>query len=330
MSNLKELQMRFFKESFCLTIMAILLFSACNNGVNESQAVTAFLEDDRIVIQVNDEEFSSYLFGEEHKYPFFYPLNGPVSGRSVTAWDQEPYPHHSSLYISLDWVRSEDVERGNYWQPRQELDTGQVISRNPQILESNGQKVVLQDEADWIVPATGSHQLRDTRTVTIWAPSSSIRIMDFTFEFYILEDLSIGPTGHSFFSARMRPELAVGDPDRGPDWAHLGTGTIIDSYGNRNEAETREQDADWCAYYGNNNGVIEGVAIIQHSDNPYYPAPWFNRDYGFMSPTPFAFDDDPIELQAGTTLTFKYRTVVFAGDHEESDIAGWREDFVAE
>lgn len=328
MLNLKK--MRLFKESFCLTIMAILLFSACNNGVNESQAVTAFMEDDRIVIQINDEEFSSYLFGEEHKYPFFYPLNGPVSGRSVTAWDQEPYPHHSSLYISLDWVRSEDVERGNYWQPRHELDTGQVISRNPQILESNGQKVVLQDEADWIVPATGSHQLRDTRTVTIWAPSASIRLMDFTFEFEILEDLSIGPTGHSFFSARMRPELAVGDPDRGPDQAHLGTGTIIDSYGNRNEAGTREQDADWCAYYGENNGAIEGVAIIQHSDNPYYPAPWFNRDYGFMSPTPFAFDDDPVELQAGTTLTFKYRTVVFAGDHEESDIAGWREDFVAE
>ncbi|MCC5907103.1 MAG: PmoA family protein [Balneolaceae bacterium] len=322
--------MKFIKISITLSVLVTLLFSACSDRGNESQNVKAVMEDDRIVILINDEEFSSYLFGEEHKYPFFYPLNGPVSGRSVTAWDQEPYPHHSSLYISLDWVRSENVERGNYWQPRHELDTGQVMSRNPQIIESNGKKVILQDETDWIVPSSGSHQLRDIRTVTIWAPSPSIRLMDFLFEFEILKDLSIGPTGHSFFSARMRPELAVGDPDRGPDWAHLGTGTIIDSYGNRNEEGTREQDADWCAYYGENNGVIEGVAIIQHSYNPYYPAPWFNRDYGFMSPTPFAFDDDPIELQAGTTLTFRYRTVIFSGDPEEIEIDAWREDFVAQ
>lgn len=322
--------MKSLKVSLCLLFMGMLFSSACNTQSDETQTLTAYMEEDRIVIQVNNEEFTSYMFGDEHKYPFFYPLNGPVTGRSVTAWDQEPYPHHSSLYISLDWVRSENVERGNYWQPRYELETGQVFSRNPQILEGEGEKVVLQDETDWIVPEMESHQIRDTRTVTIWAPSDSIRIMDFVFEFEILKDLAIGPTGHSFFSARMRPELAVGDPDRGPDWAHLGTGVIIDSYGNRNESGTREQDADWCAYYGDNNGTVEGLAIIQHSDNPFYPAPWFNRDYGFMSPTPFAFDDEPVELQEGTTLTFRYRTVVFAGDHEKSNISGWREDFEAQ
>lgn len=320
-------QTHHFQKITLLTLMSvILLLTACAED-DSSQQLRAYMDQDRIVVEVEGVEFTSYLFGQEHKYPFFYPVNGPASGRSVTAWDQDPFPHHSSLYISLDWVRSENVERGNYWQPRHELETGQVFSRNPRILEAQGNRVVLQDDADWIVPETGSHQLRDRRTVTISAPSSDIRILDFEFDFEVLKDLQIGPTGHSFFSARMRPEVAVGDPQRGPEQAPLGTGTIVDSFGNIDEEGTREKRADWCAFYGNNGGFIEGLAIIQHSSNPFYPAQWFNRDYGFMSPTEFAFGDGPMSFEAGQQATFRYRVVVFTGDHVQSDIAGWREDF---
>lgn len=291
-----------------------------------AQRVEASLEDDRLVVYVDGKEFTAYKFGVEHKYPFFYPVNGPNTGESVTTWDQEPFPHHSSLYISLDWVRSEGVERGNYWQPRHELGTGQVFSRNPRIIEETGEKVVLRDECDWIVSDADVHQLREVRTVTITAPSPTIRILDFEFQFEVLEDLEIGPTGHSFFSARMTPALAVGDAGRGPEQATLGTGTMVDSEGNIDEEGTREQRAVWCAYYGTHHGETEGLAIIQHSGNPFFPAQWFNRDYGFMSPTPFAFGE-PVSAAKGSVSTWRYRTVVFAGDHEEAAIAKWAADF---
>ena len=297
---------------------------------DEPQAISVSMKEDRIVVDVNERPFTEYLFGTEHKYPFFYPVNGPASGRSVTTWDQEPFPHHSSLYLGLDNVRSENVARGNYWQPRHQLATGHVRSRNARILEADGRKVVLADQTDWIVPATDSLQLRDTRTVTIWAPSADLRIMDFEIELEAMKDVGIGPTGHSFFSARMRPEIAVGGQDgstHGPEEVRdMGTGTIVDSAGNRNETGIRAKDSDWAAYYGENDGAVEGLAIIQHSGNPFYPAQWFIRDYGFMSPTPFAFGNAR-EMQQGESLTFRYRVVVFEGDHETADIAGWREDF---
>ncbi|MFO7906830.1 MAG: PmoA family protein [Pirellulaceae bacterium] len=316
-------------KRIALLSAALFLFAGQGYG-DEAQSVSARKEDDRIVVDVDGETFTEYLFGKEHKYPFFYPVVGPASGRSVTAWDQEPYPHHSSLYISLDNVRSENVSRGNYWQPRDRLDTGHVLSRNARILEDDQKRVVLRDEADWIVPAAESHQLKDTRTVTIWAPSPTVRVMDFEFDFEALKDLEIRQTGHSFFSARMRPEIAVGDQDgkgRGPgEVQDMGTGTIVDSRGSRNESGTQKTTADWCAYYGENNGATEGLAVIQHSGNPFYPASWFVRDYGFMSPSPFSFDGDR-KLEAGETLTFRYRVVVFTGDHETADIAGWRDKF---
>ncbi len=315
-----------------IPFLAVTLFFVAPLFGTESQTVGAKMEEDRIVVQVSDELFTTYLFGREHKYPFFYPVTGPASGKSETAWDQEPYPHHSSLYVSLDHVRSENVNRGNYWQPRHELATGQVFSRKARILEADGRRVVLADEADWIVPATDSHQLRDTRTVTIWAPSAEVRIMDFEIELEAMKDIEIGQTGHSFFSARMRPEIAVGNQDgstQGPgEVLDMGTGTIVDSDGNRNETGIREKNSDWAAYYGDNNGAVEGLAIIQHSGNPFYPAKWFIRDYGFMSPTPFAFDGTR-ELKQGEILTFRYRVVVFEGYPETADIAGWREDFEA-
>ena len=322
--------MKLLKCYFSHLLSIVLLIVAFGCKSDPSQSVRAVAGVDHISVQVNGEEFTSYLFGAEHKYPFYYPVNGPQSGRSVTTWDQDPYPHHSSLYVSLDWVQSENVERGNYWQPRHELETGQVFSRNPQILENEGKRVVLRDDTDWIVPATGTRHFRETRTVKIWAPSATVRIMDFEFDFDVLKDLSIRPTGHSFFSARMRPEIAVGCMDHGPEWAPLGTGTIIDSEGNRDEKETREKFSEWAAYYGDNNGVTEGLAIIQHPDNSYYPAQWVMRDYGFFSPSSFTFNKEPVEMKAGQKLSFKYRVVVFSGDHEEANIAGWYEDFVSQ
>lgn len=293
-----------------------------------AQKVSAEMKEDRIVVMVGDNEFTSYQFGKQHKYPFFHPVNGPVSGDTLTTWDQEPYPHHSSLYISLDRVKSAGVEHANYWQPRHDLATGQIFSRKPEIVSQDGKRVILRDRVEWIVPSNDVHQFSDTRTITIHAPSPKVRVMDFRFDITVEKDLVVGQTGHSFFGARMRPELAVGCEQHGKEWAHLGTGVMVDSQGGRNEEGTREKSADWCAAYGKIGGQTEGLAIIQHSGNPMYPGKWFNRNYGFMSPTPFAFDGD-IPLKGGVTHTFRYRVVVFNGDHETADIAGWHKDFEA-
>ncbi len=318
-------------NSAALLLALGLFLIPCALQADEAQRVGAALEEDRLVVYVNGEEFTAYKFGAEHKYPFFYPVIGPATGESVTAWDQAPYPHHSSLYISLDWVRSAGVERGNYWQPRHELETGQVFSRKPRIIEATGDRVVLQDECDWIVPEHDAHQLRDTRTITISAPSPHIRLLDFQFDFEVLEDLRVGPTGHSFFSVRMRPELAPGDEQRGPEQAPLGTGTIVDSAGNVNEDEARgHTGAWWSAMFGQHHGATEGVAIVQHPDNPLAPAPWFNRNYGFLSPTPFDFMDEPRALEKGMKYTMRYRTIVFVGTPDDADVAGLAERWMTE
>jgi len=310
-----------------IAIAPLILFAGC--AKDPSQAVQAVAGQEKITVMVDGKEFTSYLFGQEHKYPFFYPVVGPQSGSTITTWNQEPYPHHSSLYISLDYVQSEGVERGNYWQPRHELETGQVFSRNARIVENSGKRVVIEDNTDWIVPQTGTQHFREHRRVAIWAPSATVRVMDFSFTFDVLVDLRVSQaTGHSFFSARIKPEIAVGDTVRGAGWAYLGTGKIIDSDGNLNESGTREGFADWAAFYGQNNGFTEGLAMLQHPSSSLYPEQWITRDYGFISPSAFGFLTQPFEMKAGDQLKFHYRVVVFSGTHEDADIAGWHADYV--
>ncbi len=310
-----------------LQVAFTLLFCSCL-WAESGQQVAARMEEDRIVVEVGGSVFTEYLFGDEHKYPFFYPVVGPASGKSVTTWDQNPFPHHSSLYVSLDSVSSEGVQRGNYWQPRNRLDTGQIFSRNPRVVEASGERVVLKDYTEWIVPGAGVHQISGRHKTTIWAPSPSIRIMDFEIEIEAMLDLRIGQTGHSFFSARMRPELAVGCTQRGAAYADRGTGTIVDSKDNRDESGTFRKDSSWCAYYGKQADAIEGLALMQHPQNTL-SGRWFTRNYGFMSPSPFAHDG-AVEMSAGTKFNFAYRVVVFEGDHEQADIEGWYEDFAGE
>lgn len=261
----------------------------------------------RIDISIKDNLFTRYVCDENEKYPFFFPVNGP-SGASVTSMRNNPYPHHTSLFIACDRVNG-----GNYWQ--EGLDRGQILALRSEIKESGGDRVVIENENIWWRPGTES-PIRDVRNITVTAPSQDLYQMDFVIRMDMLEDVKIEKTNHSLFSVRVAHDIAV-----------AGGGTMVNAGGNRGETGdngTFGKRSPWMAYYGTRNGKTEGIAVFQHPSNPWYPSPWFTRDYGFISPTPMYW---PADEAAGTTfkkgesLHLKYRVLVFSGTPEEAGIA---------
>ncbi len=126
-------------------------------------------------------------------------------------------------------------------------------------------------------------------------------------------------SNHSLFSARMVPALSV---EQG--------GTIVNAEGANNAEGTFGVKSPWCAYYGTRNGKTEGLAILQHPENRWHPAPWFTRDYGFFSPTPMNWlMDGHVDLPESEPLTLRYRVLVFAGTPDEVDVAGQYERYAA-
>lgn len=288
-----------FISTACLTGIMLL------TGVAAQSQVTAVRVGNRIDISINGNLFTQYHFSENEKYPFFFPVNGP-SGFSVTSMRNSLYPHHSSLFFGCDRVNG-----GNYWQ--EGLERGQIFNLRAEIKETGGDRVVIENECIWARPGAES-PIRDVRTITVTAPSKELYQIDFDIRLDMLMDVTIEKTNHSFFSARMAPDLSVANG-----------GTMVNAEGNSGETGdngTFGKKSPWMDCYGNRNGKAEGLAILQHPSNPWFPSPWFTRDYGFFSPTPMYWptDDTSTVLRKGDSLHLRYRVLVHGGDTKAAGV----------
>jgi hypothetical protein len=145
--------------------------------------------------------------------------------------------------------------------------------------------------------------------------------IDFEVTMEMLLDVTIQKTNHSLFSGRMDPDLAV-----------TNGGTMINAEGETGEKGTFGKRSAWMDYYGKRMGKTEGMAIIQHPSNEWFPSPWFTRDYGFFSPTPMYWPENEktTDLKKGDTIKLRYRVLVHTGDHKEAEIAAQFEKYKSE
>jgi len=287
----------------CLSFITVyIIVGGCSITQPNPKQVEAKIEKDKVVVTVAGELFTCYKFGASQKYPYFWPVNGPASGKSVTTETSEPYPHHHSLFFGCDRVNG-----GNYWQEGNEK--GQIVSQGPKIIEAGGDRVVFTDECLWMQPGK-EPVICDQRRITISAPNKDLRFIDFEITLEMLTDITILKTNHSLFAARVVPEMSVGSG-----------GTLINAEGKRSEKDTFGVASPWCDYSGTREGITEGIAILQHPRNRWFPARWFTRDYGFFSPTPmFWLEGDKLQLAKGEKLTLCYQVVVHSGDSMSAKI----------
>lgn len=281
-------------------ILAGILISLSSYGAK----IVAEKSGSKINVTIDGKFFTSYIFSEQEKYPFFFPVNGPVSGGSVTSMRNAEYPHHSSLFFGCDMVNG-----GNYWQ--EGLERGRIISVNACIERQGGDSAVITDECIWSRPGASS-PVRDTRRFTITAPSNSVYQIDVDITLEMLDDVHIKKTNHSLFSARLAPDLAVNNG-----------GTMVNAENMKGEKETFGKKSAWIDYYGKRGSITEGLVIMEHPSNIWYPSPWFTRDYGFISPTPMYWPEngEEIFLREGTQLRLRYRVLVHSGDNIKAGIA---------
>jgi hypothetical protein len=266
--------------------------------------VTAQKIGDKIEFRFDGNLFTSYILSEFEKYPFFFPVNGP-SNAGVTSMRNANYPHHSSLFFGCDHVNG-----GNYWQ--EGLEAGQILSIRADIVEKDGTRAVIENECIWRRPGADT-PIKDIRRITVSAPSKDKFLIDFDITMEMLMDVTIDKTNHSLFSVRMDPDLAV-----------INGGTMINAEGEYSEKGTFGKPSAWIDFHGPRMGKTEGIAILQHPSNTWYPAAWFTRDYGFFSPTPMFWPENNrnIFLEKGQKINLRYRVIVHSGNHLEADIAG--------
>ena len=296
------------------TIFTALLICSCATVAKaERPVVTAVKTGSRIDVTAGGKFFTSYHFQDDEKYPYFFPVNSPVSGAGMTSMRNGIWPHHSSLFFGCDRVNG-----GNYWQ--EGLERGRIVSLGARVVETGGERAVIEDECVWKRPDAEA-PIIDRRRITVTAPSETVFQLDFSIELEMLTDVTIEKTNHSLFSIRTDPDLSV---EHG--------GTMRNAEGLETEKWTFGSASPWMDCYGTRRTGVEGIALMQHPSNPWYPSPWFTRDYGFLSPTPMYWpaNESDTRLKKGEKLTLHYRVLVHAGDTRQADIAAAFERYGAE
>lgn len=279
-----------------LALLLVLALPSAAFAAAGNQTVSAEAGRDRVAIRVAGQLFTEYLFADDEKYPYFYPLNGPRTGRTITERRLNPYPHHSSLFFGCDKVNG-----GNYWQ--EGLERGRIVAKKLEVVRASGPEIELRQECRWERPGA-EPPFDDRRVIRISAPSPDLRYIDFDVTLTARIPVRIEKTNHSLFAVRMAPEFAV-----------KSGGVLMNAEGERGEKGTFGRPSPWADFRGSRAGTIEGVAILSHPQNRWHPAPWFTRDYGFMSPTPMYWPEkDAIEFKKGESVRLRYRVLVHAGD----------------
>ncbi len=268
----------------------------------------AEVQPDRVVVRFQGELFTEYRYGPETKYPYFYPVLGPRSGRTLTVHQTEPYPHHSSIFFGCDRVNG-----GNYWQEGPER--GRIRSLAVRLLRDRGDRIEWEQDCRWERPGAEA-PFEDRRRVVLSAPEPGVRCLDFEVRLTARIPVKIEKTNHSLFAVRVAPDLAV-----------RGGGRLFNARGQRGEAGTFQQPAAWAVFGTERPEGAESVALFSHPANPGYPEPWFTRDYGFMSPTALNWlSAEGLEFAPGQSWRLRHRVVVAAAPPESPR---WREWFSA-
>lgn len=281
--------------------------------VPDSEELTHYQIGPQIWLRWHNEPLLNYRAHPTQKYPYFFPVAGPVSGLSLTSESSLPWPHHRSLFFGCDFVNG-----GNYWQDA--LERGQILSRGPRVAEATKRSAVILDECDWRQPGQPV-QMTDTRRFTLSVPSDRLRILDVDITWTAAVDVTIEKTNHALFAVRTAPDISP--------W---GGGRLVSSEGREGEAQTFGQPARWCAFFGRRTHArgepVEGIALMDHPESPWAPCPWFTRDYGNFSPMPFNWLEEPWRLPAGRSVRVRHRVVMFAGTPADAGLNRLYEEWI--
>ena len=273
---------------------------------NEGDGLTSYIKAGQVAIRWNNSVIADYRTSPLQKYPYFSQLAGPLTGIPLTSESSLPFPHHRGL-----WLGCEPLNGGDYWTDT-DLTKGQIRSIDLQIGETTANSVEILNRCQWIRRGAASPFVEE-RHIVFRLPSPQVRLIDFDINMTALEPISVTKAKHSFFAIRVAQDLSP-----------LGGGHLVNSAGDVGEAGTFGKPANWCGYYGKRNGldakIVEGIAVMNHPQNPWHPCPWFTRDYGHLSPSPFNFLAQTWEMRKGESIRLRYRVALHAGTPQEAGL----------
>ena len=248
---------------------------------------------DQVSFQRDGIEIARYHFSPALNRPFLFPIVGP-SGRTLTRMghpgDPDTHRHHYSVWIGFGKVSGVD-----FWADHGRQERGRIVHQRIEQLDDGDEAASAVSEAVWAAGG-GKVLLRERRQTFVhalpgkeWLLVIDLRL-DAASEPVTFAQGQLGPIG-----VRMAKTIGV----------HHGSGLIRNSEGGENEEGVFRKPARWVDYSGQvASGILEGIALFDHPNNPKHPAMFHVRDDGWMGA--LLTHDAAVTVTPGKPLSLRY------------------------
>jgi Methane oxygenase PmoA len=292
----------------CLCLVFLLFAGKELNAQNEW----------RIVLDTT----ATFIYPDTLAKPVLYPVFTSTGKRVTRGFpldtkpeDPQDHPHHVGIWMNFENVNGLDFWNNSYAIPAEK-------KRNYGSIKT--QKVTTDKHADLRYSArwVNSDQqiLINEETGFHFSGKGNYRIIDRITRFTAEKQVVFKDAKDGLMAIRVRRELQLPDTAiKGTPKPPAPTSTYLTSEGKTgNDAwGTR---AKWCMLSGKLEGDSVSIAIIDHPENPGYPAYWHARDYGLFSVNPLGqnifskgAEQLDLSLQPGETAVFRYRIIIKDG-----------------
>ena len=277
-----------------------------------------------LLVSQNTTELARYRYREVWK-PFFSPVCG-AHGNVVRDIERE-HPHQHGLYTSYG---GEDCLGVNIWSEEESLrpplgPSGRMAHEGFERIEYGWVYGQFAQRLSYM-KAGGYPFARELRTVRVFAPSATTRVIDWTLR---LEDPA--DTGHRrvALACRVANSMRVRDLNQKSTDGMMGAlrengGRVENSGGGVGELASRGGKFTWLDFSGPVEEGWDGIALFDHPDNPGSGG-FSCREYGVFT-VGHAYPTEG--FARGGAAVFRYRAFIHAGDATEGGVALAYQDYV--
>lgn len=338
--------------------VAILLLSFVSFAQEKNKVEVVKNEKHKCVdVLVDGRLFTSYIYSDTIpvlKKTTLFPINAACGVAVTRGFPLQPrpgeridHPHHIGAWFNYGDVNGLDFWNNSDAIPAEKANEMGTI-RQQEILDvkSRDGKGELSVLLNWLKP-NGKTLLEEKTHLTFFA-KDGVRIIDRTTTLTALDEpVSFKDNKEGVVGLRVARELEL--PSKQPV-------VLSDAHGNKTEvpvmdntgvtgnylscegitgADVWGKRARWVALSGTIGGNAVNVVIFDNPQNVGFPTYWHARDYGLFAANPLGqsiFSEGKevlnFKLDAGKSVTFKYRILILDGKADKDIFENEYKDFV--
>lgn len=291
----------------------LALFFVFTSATLAETKVTLKQQGDTVNVNIGDARFAVYNTSKDLPKPFFSPVRGP-SGTIISRPIENPedHKHHKGIWVAID-----EVNGVKFWAEDGKIENVSVTTKD----SAGDGPATLKVVNHWL-GKEGKPVTIETTTIGIFAN----RLMTYDIVFTPASGpVTFGDTKEGLFGFRMMNSMREKE-----------TGKVVNADGKQGTAECWGQRSAWVDYYGEAEGNIVGVTLMDHPGN-FRPSRYHVRNYGLFSVSPFgekaytrgASETPPHVIEEGESLRLRYGLYIHKGDTNEGKVAETYKQFLA-